>query len=156
MALEIERKFLVSDPTVLDTAVCKTHIRQGYLSLLPEATVRVRIKGEKAFLTVKGLNTGAIRHEWEYEIPVTDAEEMLQLSQGTIVDKVRHIVTDDNGLTWEIDVFASPRPGLILAEVELASADANITLPDWIGEEVTSDPQYFNSSIAALAQKISN
>ncbi|MDE5972236.1 MAG: CYTH domain-containing protein [Muribaculaceae bacterium] len=153
MALEIERKFLVSDPDILNRATRKIHIVQGYLSLLPEATVRVRIKDQSGYLTVKGLNSGATRHEWEYEIPLADARQMLSLSQGTIVDKVRHILTDNNGLTWEIDVFASPHPGLILAEVELPSADTPVELPEWIGREVTSDPQYFNSTMAASTKE---
>lgn len=148
MALEIERKFLVADTSFMAEATEALRIRQGYLSLRPESTVRIRIKGPRAFLTVKGLNNGPVRHEWEYEVPLADAEQMFALCEGTTVDKVRHLVPGPDGHIWEVDVFASPVDGLMLAEVELPSADAQVALPPWLGAEVTDDPRYFNSAIA--------
>lgn len=147
MAIEIERKFLVDDlDAALAGAVACERIAQGYLSADPDATVRVRIRGERGFLTVKSRNRGAERGEWEYEIPEADARELLALSRTPIVDKVRHRVPF-GGFVWEVDVFSRPA-GLVLAEVELPRADAKITLPDWVGREVTSDPRYFNSNLA--------
>lgn len=147
MAIEIERKFLVDDiDAALAGAVACERIAQGYLSADPDATVRVRIRGERGFLTVKSRNRGAERGEWEYEIPEADARELLALSRTPIVDKVRHQVPF-GGLVWEVDVFSCPA-GLVLAEVELPRADARLTLPDWVGREVTSDPRYFNSNLA--------
>lgn len=147
MAIEIERKFLVDDlDAALAGAVACERIAQGYLSADPDATVRVRIRGERGFLTVKSRNRGAERGEWEYEIPEADARELLALSRTPIVDKVRHRVPF-GGFVWEVDVFSRPT-GLVLAEVELPRADARLTLPDWVGREVTSDPRYFNSNLA--------
>lgn len=147
MAIEIERKFLVDDlDAALAGSVACERIAQGYLSADPDATVRVRIRGERGFLTVKSRNRGAERGEWEYEIPEADVRELLALSRTPIVDKVRHRVPF-GGLMWEVDVFSRPA-GLVLAEVELPRADARITLPYWVGREVTSDPRYFNSNLA--------
>lgn len=147
MAIEIERKFLVADlDAALAGAVACERIAQGYLSADPEATVRVRIRGERGFLTVKSRNRGAERGEWEYEIPESDARELLGLSQTPIIDKVRHRVPF-GGLVWEVDVFSRPA-GLVLAEVELPRADVSICLPPWVGADVTSDARYFNSNLA--------
>ena len=147
MGTEIERKFLVADPSVVD-GIAGTVIRQGYLSRAPDRTVRVRRAGERAFVTVKGRNAGATRSEWEWEIPVADAEEMLEICEGPTIDKTRHIVEHD-GRTWEVDVFAGANAGLVMAEIELEAADAAVTLPAWVGREVTDDPRYYNSSLAA-------
>ncbi|MCM1483393.1 MAG: CYTH domain-containing protein [Muribaculaceae bacterium] len=144
MAKEIERKFLVRDLSFLEQASCSFDIRQGYLSVNPEATVRVRTKGERGFLTVKGITQGASRHEWEYEIPLSDAEEMLRLCPpDKVLEKTRFIVG-----RWEVDMFHGRLDGLILAEIELRSEDEPVTLPSFIGEEVTGDSRYYNSVLA--------
>ncbi len=147
MGKEIERKFIVADPdSAIAAAASSSHIVQGYLSPAPEATVRVRLRDDRGFLTVKSPNRGAERGEWEYEIPAADARELMALSQTPVIDKRRYLVPHD-GLLWEVDVFTSPRE-LVLAEVELPEADFPVTLPSWIGEEVTSNPAYFNSTLA--------
>ncbi len=146
MGTEIERKFLVADPSVVD-GIAGTVIRQGYLSREPDRTVRVRRAGERAFVTVKGRNSGATRSEWEWEIPATDADELLELCDGPTIDKTRHLVAHD-GRTWEVDVFAGANAGLVMAEIELEAADAAVTLPAWVGREVTDDARYYNSSLA--------
>lgn len=148
MAVEIERKFLVADlEAALAGAVSKSEIAQGYLSPNPEATVRVRVRGERGYLTVKSKNRGIERNEWEYEIPVEDARQMLSLAQSAVVSKVRYLVPF-GGLTWEVDVFSNPA-GLVLAEVELPSADCEVQLPPWLGAEVSGNPAYFNSTLAS-------
>lgn len=147
MAKEIERKFLVRDPEAARAAATGSrHIRQGYLSADPEATVRVRLADDRGYLTVKSRNRGAERDEWEYEIPARDAEEMLRLSRTPVIDKTRWLVPY-GGHVWEVDEFRSPRQ-LIVAEVELGSADEKLELPAWVGEEVTGDPAYYNSNLA--------
>ncbi len=151
MATEIERKFLVANDGFRRLSTASVRIRQGYLSPRPEATVRVRLKGDRGFLTVKGRNCGAVRSEWEYEVPAADAAAMLDICSGAIIDKVRHIVPGPDGLVWEVDEFASPCPGLIVAEVELPAADYPVVLPDWVGREVTGDPHYYNSAISSCA-----
>lgn len=147
MAKEIERKFLVVDDRFKAQARASVEIRQGYLSREPERTVRVRIKAGRGFLTVKGANRGAVRNEWEYEIPEADAAEMLALCSGPIVDKTRWLVDGPDGLTWEVDEFRSPVSGLIVAEVELPTPDFPVTLPAWIAREVTGNPRYYNSNL---------
>jgi len=147
MAKEIERKFLVKNSSFKALAANVCRIRQGYLSRTPEATVRVRIADGKAFLTVKGKNRGAVRDEWEYSIPVSDADEMLQrCTPGRILDKTRYVVPF-GGDTWEIDEFHGDLSGLIVAEIELTAADATFGIPDFIGEEVTGDARYYNSNL---------
>lgn len=147
MAEEIERKFLVDDAeAAIAGATSSSRICQGYLSAAKEATVRVRVRDNKGFLTVKSPNRGAARGEWEYEIPLSDARELLQLSQTLLIDKTRYVIPyADN--TWELDVFTSPRP-MVIAEVELSDENESVALPPWIGKEVTGDPQYYNSNIA--------
>lgn len=150
MAKEIERKFLVADPdAALAAAESSVHIMQGYLNPAREATVRVRIHGDKGFLTVKSPNRGAIRGEWEYEIPVDDARELMELSQTPIIDKTRYLIPYE-GHIWEVDFFTLPQK-LVLAEVELKSEDETVRLPQWVGEEVTGNPQYYNSNLAKNA-----
>ncbi len=146
MGTEIERKFLVADPSIVD-GIAGTVIRQGYLSRQPDRTVRVRRAGERAFVTVKGRNSGATRSEWEWEIPVADANEMLEICEGPTIDKTRHLV-EHVGRTWEVDVFAGANAGLVMAEIELEAADAAVALPGWVGREVTDDPRFYNSSLA--------
>lgn len=146
MGTEIERKFLVSDPSVVE-GVSGTVLRQGYLSRVAERTVRVRRAGDQAFVTVKGRNTGATRAEWEWEIPLEDAEGMLALCDGPIVDKTRHLI-EFGDRTWEVDVFAGANAGLVMAEIEIESEDAEVALPPWVGREVTDDPRYYNSALS--------
>lgn len=147
MAKEIERKFLVTDSSYRDMASAERHIVQGYLSRDPRATVRVRIADGRAWLTVKGRNDGAVRDEWEYEIPVSDARDMLgRCAAGRVIEKTRYIV-DYGGRSWEVDEFGGELSGLTVAEIELDSADEQPELPPFVGDEVTGDPRYYNSAL---------
>ena len=124
------------------------HYRQGYLSVDPERTVRVRIAGSNAFITVKGLTRGIERREFEYSIPPADAGVMLdELCTRPLVEKLRHRIIFA-GLTWEVDEFLGENKGLLLAEVELPAPDARVELPPWAGLEVSDDPRYFNSNLS--------
>jgi adenylate cyclase len=144
MRTEIERKFLVQgDAWRTDQGV---HIRQGYLNRDKERTVRVRVAGGKAFLTIKGINRGASCAEFEYEIPVVDAEQLLKICEGPLIEKTRHAIVYA-GMVWEIDEFHGANENLIVAEVELERNDQYFERPDWLGKEVTSDPRYFNSNL---------
>jgi adenylate cyclase len=146
MAQEIERKFLVRRD-VWTPAGPGTPYRQGYLSAQPERVVRVRIAGERAFLTVKGATRGLTRSEFEYAIPVADAAAMLDaLCERPLVEKERHVEVH-GGKTWEIDVFHGDNEGLVVAELELASEDEPFERPAWVGDEVSSDPRYANASL---------
>jgi adenylate cyclase len=147
MAQEIERKFLVAGDSWKDGAK-GTLIRQGYLSVSKDCTVRVRIAGGKGFLTVKGASRGIVRTEFEYAIPADDAAAMLgALCDRPPIEKTRWVVPF-KGFTWEVDEFHGANAGLVVAEVELAAADAVPELPPWAREEVSSDPRYFNSNLA--------
>ena len=147
MAQEIERKFLVTGPFV-DHASKQTRIVQGYLSSVPERTVRVRIRGTQGFLTIKGIGnlSGASRYEWEREIPLEEAEQLLALCEPGVIDKVRYLVPV-GAHTFEVDAFHGENEGLIVAEVELASEDDVIDRPAWLGSEVTGDARYYNSML---------
>lgn len=148
MAKEIERKFLITGNAWRALAE-GTAYRQGYLSTVKERTVRVRTIDDKGFLTIKGITVGATRAEYEYEIPAADANEMLDdLCERPIIEKNRYKVPLD-GFVWEIDEFGGVNDGLLVAEIELESEDQAFTKPDWIGEEVTGDPRYFNSNLIA-------
>ena len=152
MAQEIERKFLVVGDAWRALAEGVVY-RQGYLSTDADRTLRVRTVGAKGYLTVKGITVGATRTEFEYEIPVADADAMLdELCLRPIIEKTRHKIPFD-GLVWEVDVFAGDNDGLVVAEVELASEDQEFRLPDWIGEEVTDDPRYYNANLVAHPYK---
>ena len=145
MALEIERKFLVDEKKVAALNLTGGEkIFQGYLSRNP--TVRVRVKAEKGFLTIKSKNVGIVRNEFEYEIPLADAEELLKLCEPNILQKVRYKV-EHAGKIFEVDIFEGRHQGLILAEVELNSPTEIVDLPSWIGKEVSNNPRYFNSSL---------
>ena len=144
MAKEIERKFLVKDSWQPQSAGIK--IAQGYLSTVPERTVRVRIKGEKGYLTIKGKNVGVSRAEYEYEIPRQDAEEMLQLAEQPILVKTRYL-EQQGEFTWEVDVFAGENQGLVVAEIELPAEDAEFLRPAWLGQEVSGDVRYYNANL---------
>ncbi len=146
MGKEIERKYLVKQETWKPQAE-GTHFKQGYLNAQKERVVRVRIEGAKAKLTIKGITTGVTRSEFEYSIPVEDAALLLDnLCEQPLIDKHRHKELH-HGKTWEIDVFHGENQGLVVAEIELSSEDEKIVLPDWVGEEVSSDPRYFNSNL---------
>jgi len=148
MAQEIERKFLVKGnfkPLAFDSI----RITQGYLSSVPERIVRVRIKGDKGYLTVKGSSTGdqgMSRFEWEKEIAVSDAKELLKLCEPGIIDKTRFLVKQGVH-TFEVDEFYGENQGLVMAELELQTEDEVFETPGWLGEEVTGDPRFFNSNL---------
>ena len=146
MGVEIERKFLVREDFHPDTA--GTPIAQGYLSRDPARTVRVRIAGERAYLTIKGKNGGAARAEFEYEIPAADARELLALCDAPLVEKTRCRIPHAGHL-WEVDIFHGANAGLCVAEVELGDEQEKIDLPQWITREVTGEKRYYNSSLIA-------
>lgn len=145
MALEIERKFLVQGD-FLPEVTSSSRVVQGYLASSPSASVRIRIYGEKGYMTVKGCmsESGMSRFEWEKEISVDEAVSLLMLCSGGVIDKVRHIVPY-HGHLFEVDVFAGDNEGLIIAEVELSSEDEAFEKPSWLGKEVTGDIRYHNS-----------
>jgi adenylate cyclase len=147
MGIEIERKFLVSSEGWRQATGTQTRFSQGYLSRDPARTVRVRLAGERAFLTIKGATQGATRAEFEYEIPVADAQQLLAMSDGPVVDKVRHLCTHE-GMTWEVDEFLGANAGLVVAEIELQSEGQAFGRPAWLGEEVTGDARYVNANLA--------
>ena len=148
MFREIERKFLVNGD-FKSQAFNKTQITQGYLSSVPERSVRVRIKGDRAYLTVKGKGnaTGANRFEWEKEISVGEAEALLQICEPGIINKTRYYLKADK-FTYEIDEFHGGNEGLILAEIELEDENDTFPKPEWIGEEVTGKRKYYNSMLS--------
>lgn len=148
MGQEIERKFLVKSDDFKREASKETRITQGYLSSVPERTVRVRIKGEKGFITVKGIgsDSGASRFEWEMEIPVKDVEDLLNICEPGVIDKTRYEV-NVGGKTFEVDEFYGENRGLIVAEIELESEGQEFEKPLWLGEEVTGDARYYNSML---------
>ena len=145
MGKEIERKFLVcGDAWRKSTSV---RYRQGYLSTDKDRTVRVRVAGENAYLTVKGITEGATRTEFEYSIPLEDAQIMLDtLCERPLIEKCRYTV-DYHGRSWEVDEFLGDNAGLVVAEIELQSEDEALETPDWVAEEVTDDPRYFNANL---------
>ena len=144
MAKEIERKFLVKDDTWRNAKGIK--FRQGYLSSVKERTVRVRTKEDKGYLTIKGVAVGATRMEFEYEIPRKDADRLLDICEQPLIEKNRYTI-NCGGFVWEVDEFFGENQGLIIAEIELQSEDQAFPKPDWIGDEVTRDPRYFNSNL---------
>jgi adenylate cyclase len=147
MAQEIERKFLVTGDFKKDAGK-ETRITQGYISSVPERTVRVRIKGNQGFITIKGIGnaSGASRYEWEKEIPVSEVEALLQICEPGVIDKTRYQVKAGNH-TYEVDEFYGENQGLVVAEIELTSEFEDFTKPSWLGEEVTGDVKYYNSML---------
>lgn len=144
--IEIEKKFLVKGDFKKD-AFKATRITQGYLSSVPERTVRVRVKGDKGFITIKGIGnaSGAARFEWEKEIPVEEVKALLDICEPGVIDKTRYLVKNADGVhTWEVDEFYGENEGLTLAEIELAGEDDKFDKPSWLGEEVTGDAKYYN------------
>lgn len=146
MGIEIERKFLVNN----DNWKIGTQgelIRQGYLSLHPARNVRVRIEDDQAYMTIKGSQTGISRKEWEYSIPVEDAEDFLEnLCEKPLIEKRRYRISYE-GMLWEVDEFFGDNAGLVIAEIELESEDQQFKKPGWIGDEVTYDSHYYNANL---------
>ncbi len=147
--IEIERKFLVLSEAFKTEAFKKTKIVQGFLNTHKERTVRVRIKGEKAFITVKGISNleGTTRLEWEKEIPVLEAEQLLNLCEPNLIEKTRFEVKSGNHI-FEVDEFYGENEGLVIAEIELSSENETFTKPEWLGKEVTGDVRYYNSLLS--------
>ena len=147
--IEIERKFLVTSEAFKKEAFAQNRIAQGYLSSVPERTVRVRIKGDKGFLTIKGASneTGLSRFEWEKEIPVDEATALLKFCEKGGIDKTRFEVKIGNHI-FEVDEFYGENKGLIIAEVELKSETETFEKPIWLGKEVTNDIRYYNSYLS--------
>ena len=146
MAKEVERKFLVKGDAWRTLAKGTTY-RQGYLNSAKERTVRVRTTDDKAYLTIKGITVGATRAEYEYELPYDEGKAMLDsLAEKPLIEKRRYKIPAGD-LTWEIDEFLGDNTGLIVAEVELKSEDQAFTRPVWLGDEVTSDPRYYNANL---------
>ena len=150
--IEIERKFLLKNNKWKAKAEGRTLIKQGYLNTDKERTVRVRVRDDKAYLTIKGKTQGMSRLEYEYPIPVKDALALLEICERPIIEKARYLVKIGK-LIWEIDIFSGDNAGLALAEVELTDENQKISIPRWIGAEVTGDPRYYNSSLVKLPFK---
>lgn len=148
MAQEIERKFLVEDDSYKQTASSSTRIVQGYICRLQGRTVRVRLRGEKAYLTIKGpsLDGGLSRYEWEHEISGKEALELMTLCEGGVIDKVRYLVPWGKHI-FEVDEFLGDNEGLVMAEVELDAVDETFERPPFLGKEVTGDRRYYNSCL---------
>lgn len=148
MALEIERKFLVKTDAFKTDAFKTQNIIQGFLSSVPERTVRVRIIGKLGFITIKGIGnaTGATRFEWEKEIPLDEAKDLLKICEPGVIDKCRYYIKSNNH-TYEVDEFFGDNQGLIIAEIELSDEKERFQKPNWIGEEVTGILKYYNSSL---------
>lgn len=148
--VEIERKFLVKGD-FKGEAVGHTRIVQGYLSSVPDRAVRVRIAGDKAFLTIKGSSSenGLSRFEWEKEIAVSEAKELIKLCEPGVIDKTRYMIPMGKHV-FEVDEFYGDNEGLVVAEIELSSEDEKYEKPEWLGEEVTGDERYYNASLVKL------
>lgn len=147
MGIEIERKFLVTGDGWRRQASAQTRFSQGYLSRDPARTVRVRVAGKAAFLTIKGATRGATRAEFEYDVPLADAQALLAMCDGPVVEKIRHLCPHE-GMTWEVDEFLGANAGLVVAEIELESESQPFDRPAWLGDEVTGDARYVNANLA--------
>lgn len=147
--LEIERKFLVTSADFKQHAHAKSHIAQGYLNSNPERTVRIRIKGESGFLTIKGKGneTGTTRLEWETELSLADAKPLLAMCETGIIDKIRYEIRSGKH-TFEVDEFLGENEGLVMAEIELNEENETFEKPDWLGIEVTNDERYYNAYLS--------
>ncbi|MEC4112749.1 CYTH domain-containing protein [Myroides pelagicus] len=147
--IEIERKFLVKSNDFISKSYKKSKITQGYLNSNSNRTVRVRIKGNHGYITVKGKSNlaGTSRFEWEKEIDINEVEQLIHLCEDFVIDKTRYLV-DFKGHTFEVDIFHGNNEGLILAEIELTNENETFDQPDWLGQEVTGDIRYYNSYIA--------
>ena len=151
---EIERKFLVTSTEFLSESIRSNRIVQGYLNSNPERTVRIRIKGTQGFITIKGKGneSGTTRFEWEKEIEVTEAEQLLLLCEDGVIDKVRYEIPFGKHL-YEVDVFEGDNKVLIIAEIELNDENESFEKPNWLGEEVTGDDRYYNASLSVSSYK---
>lgn len=150
MAQEIERKFLVAGDYKSE-AYASVRITQGYLSRVPDRVVRVRIKGDKGFITIKGMtnDTGLSRFEWEKEIPLIEAQALMKMAEPGVIDKTRHLIKNTDGRhIWEVDEFHGENEGLVMAEIELENENDPFDKPSWLGKEVTGDDRYYNASLA--------
>lgn len=150
MAQEIERKFLVAGDYKSE-AYASVRITQGYLSRVPERVVRIRIKGDRGFITIKGTtnDTGLSRFEWEKEIPLADAQSLLKLAEPGVIDKTRHLIKNTDGKhIWEVDEFHGDNEDLVMAEIELESESDTFDKPSWLGKEVTGDKRYYNAYLS--------
>lgn len=154
--IEIERKFLVNTNGFKSFATTSAFIKQAYLSKDPNRTVRIRIKDQKAFLTIKGISStsGMSRFEWEKELPIEEGEMLFKLALPAVIIKTRYIVPQGS-LSFEVDVYEGDHKGLIIAEIELPSEKTSIDLPPWIGKEVTGDKRYYNSYLSSKESKSS-
>lgn len=146
MATEIERKYLLKNDSWKQEVSSKNKIIQGYLSSKPERTVRIRITNNRGFVTIKSKNIGSLRKEFEYEIPIEDAEELILLCEKPIIQKTRYIVEHSSHI-WEIDIFEGENQGLEVAEIELSQENEEFSIPNWIGQEVTNESKYYNSQL---------
>lgn len=152
MSQEIERKFLVAGEVWRKAVVGQNKLRQGYVGQSDNASVRLRVEEDRAWLTIKSREPGLVRSEFEYPIPVEDAEQLLAVAAiGRVIEKTRHIV-EWAGARWEVDVFEGDLSGLVMAEIELSSIDEEVALPEWVGREVTDDPAYRNDQLARADQ----
>ena len=149
MAIEIERKFLVSNEDWTTQVLDQFILKQGYLSTTPERTVRVRLTGDKGVLTIKGKTEGIQRLEFEYDIPGDEAKSLMSLALDPHIEKTRYLVPHQ-GHTWEVDVFEGANKGLVLAEIELDHEYEHFSLPSWVGSEVSHDPRYYNSHLSKV------
>lgn len=150
MAQEIERKFLVAGDYKSE-AYASVRITQGYLSRVPERVVRIRIKGDRGFITIKGTtnDNGLSRFEWEKEIPLADAQSLLKLAEPGVIDKTRHLIKNTDGKhIWEVDEFHGDNEDLVMAEIELESESDTFDKPSWLGKEVTGDKRYYNAYLS--------
>jgi len=144
MGIEIERKFLVKKDSWKALSSHNVHYRQGYLNDAKACSIRIRVAEDKGYLNIKSASLGIFRHEYEYEIPLPEANEMLDsFSLGAVIEKRRFFV-EHAGHIWEVDVFEGDNDGLIVAEIELSAEDETFDLPNWVGDEVSDDPRYYN------------
>ena len=146
MGIEIEHKYLVKDDSYKRLSDNNSTIRQGFLSRDPERTVRVRVRDDQGFITIKGKGDGAAHPEFEYEIPLDDAMRLMSLCEPPVIEKTRYIVMHD-GNRWEVDEFHGSLEGLVIAELEVPSEDYRFSLPPFVGREVTGNPKYYNSQL---------
>lgn len=146
MGIEIEHKYLVKDDSYKRLSDNNSTIRQGFLSRDPERTVRVRVRDDQGFITIKGKGDGAAHPEFEYEIPLDDAVRLMSLCEPPVIEKTRYIVMHD-GNRWEVDEFHGSLEGLVIAELEVPSEDYRFSLPPFVGREVTGNPKYYNSQL---------
>ena len=148
MAVEIERKFLVNDDSWREQVLRSSKMQQGYLNEAKQSSVRVRVAGDKAYLNIKSATLGIYRKEYEYAIPVGDAQEILsELAQKPLIEKTRYYV-ENAGHLWEVDVFEGDNAGLVVAELELCDEDEAFERPSWVGAEVSGDQRYYNVCLA--------